>query len=58
MVILNYEIWEENRKVGGPYRKEFNSEDELYSWRREQDGHPWLYLRTISIEKSNEVQAV
>ena len=52
-VIGTFQTYNEESPDGKPWDKEFENEAAMYSWYRDQSGHPWLSMRLLSHKEEN-----
>jgi hypothetical protein len=51
-VSLRYEIVDSDGSTeSGPHEKEFDSVEDMNYWIRQQNGHPFLSIKTLSVRE-------
>ncbi|MBR9682610.1 MAG: hypothetical protein GOV02_02955 [Candidatus Aenigmarchaeota archaeon] len=52
-IIGTFQTYNEETPDGKPWEKEFEDEDAMHKWCRDQIGHPFLSMRLLSHRKKN-----
>jgi len=55
-IIATCQTYNENEPSGDPWEKEFEDEDAMYKWLKDQSGHPWLSIRHLSHREKEELE--